>query len=181
MNIRQILNSRKSKILIALITLVIPVLIMLLAFIPKLEVFGAFNYQILPLLNALINGTTFLILLAAYFAIRSKRIRLHQTLMVLALILSSIFLLSYIVYHAAVEETHYGGQGGLRILYFFILISHILLSATVIPLALITFGRALSQNYVRHKSIARYTLPIWLYVTLTGVIVYLLISPYYPS
>ena len=96
-----------------------------------------------------------------------------------ALILSTLFLLSYVLYHATTPSTSFGGEGILKKIYFFILLTHILLSAVVVPLVLITFSRALAEKFDKHKKIARITLPIWLYVTLTGVLVYILISPYY--
>jgi putative membrane protein len=93
--------------------------------------------------------------------------------------LSAAFLVMYVMYHMTSESTPFGGEGVIRYVYFFILITHIILSVVVIPFVLFTFGRALSGNYERHKALARYTFPIWLYVAITGVIVYLMISPYY--
>jgi putative membrane protein len=133
----------------------------------------------LPMLNAFINGSTFFVLLFALRAIKNKNIQLHQRLMTTALGLSVLFLLSYVTYHALTESTPYGGEGMMKGIYLVILLTHIVLSAAVVPLVLVTFSRALSQKFDKHKRIARITLPIWLYVTFTGVVVYLMISPYY--
>ncbi|MCG8385075.1 MAG: DUF420 domain-containing protein, partial [Cytophagales bacterium] len=115
----------------------------------------------------------------ALWAIKNRKIKLHETLMKVCLVLSALFLVMYIIYHITSESTPYGGTGGLRIVYFVILISHILLSIAVIPLVLFTFVRALAERFDKHKKLARVTFPIWLYVAVTGVVVYLMISPYY--
>lgn len=162
-------------------TIAIPAVVTLLAFAPQVSLLGDFDYHFLPLLNAIINGTTFFVLLAGLFAIKSKKITLHRRLMTFAIVLSVIFLVSYVVFHAATESTKYGGRGVLRSVYYFVLLSHILLSAAVVPLVLISYVRALSERFDRHRKIARITLPIWLYVAFTGVLVYLMIEPYYPN
>jgi putative membrane protein len=118
-------------------------------------------------------------LITAFIAIRKRNIKLHRNLMLTALGLSLLFLLSYVTYHSLTESTPYGGEGALRTLYFVILISHILLAIAIVPLVLITFVQALAERFDKHKKIARITLPIWLYVTITGVIVYWMIEPYY--
>jgi putative membrane protein len=99
--------------------------------------------------------------------------------MTTAIVLSVLFLLSYVTYHAASESTKFGGEGAIKSIYYFILLSHILLAIVIVPLVLISYVRALSEKFDKHRKIARYTLPLWLYVTITGVIVYLMISPYY--
>jgi len=167
-------NPYKS--LIILISIVLPVAVAVLYVLPKTE---TTLFSFLPLLNAIINGTTFLILIAALVAIKNKNIVLHKRLMWTALILSVVFLLSYVLYHATTPSTSYGGEGTLKYVYFFILLTHILLSAVVVPLVLLTLVRALAEKFDQHRKIAKITLPIWLYVTLTGVLVYLMISPYY--
>jgi putative membrane protein len=101
--------------------------------------------------------------------------------MTFAIVLSVLFLLSYVTFHAATEPTKFGGEGFIKSLYFFLLISHILLAIAIVPLVLISYVRALSEKFDQHRKIAKITLPIWLYVTSTGVIVYLMIAPYYPS
>jgi len=170
----------KYNSLIVLAAVLIPVVVTLLAVAPTVRILGDFNYHLLPLLNALFNGSTFVILLVAFWAIRKKNITLHKRLMTTAIVISILFLLSYITYHAATESTKYGGEGIIRMVYFFILFSHILLAVAIVPLVLVTYVRALSSRFDKHRKIARITLPLWLYVTSTGVIVYLMIAPYYP-
>lgn len=133
----------------------------------------------LPPIYASINGLTALILVIAFWAIKNKKIVLHQNLMTTAIGCSAIFLMMYVAYHMTSDSTSYGGVGTMRSIYFFILISHIILSIIIIPFVLITYVRAITNNIERHKRIARVTFPLWLYVTVTGVIVYIMISPYY--
>lgn len=162
-------------------TVAIPAVVTLLAFAPQISLLGDFNYFFLPKLNAIINGTTFFLLILAVMAIKKGNIALHRILMTTAIGLSVIFLVSYVLFHAATEPTKYQGEGFIRSIYYFILLTHILLSAAIVPLVLITYVRALANRFDRHKKIARITFPIWLYVTSTGVMVYLMIAPYYPS
>jgi len=159
----------------------IPVVVTILAVAPKMEILGDFNYFLLPLFNAIINGSTFFVLLAAFWAIKNKNIAVHRKLMTFAIVLSVIFLLSYVTFHAATEPTKFEGVGGIRTIYYFLLLSHILLAIVIVPLVLISYVKALSEKFDQHRKIAKITLPIWLYVTSTGVIVYLMIAPYYPS
>ena len=175
--------ERKARAFIVLVSLLIPVVVGILYFLPKPENVdpGLRNFlNYLPTFNALNNGTTAVILFSAYMAIRRKNVVLHRRLMTTALALSLLFLVAYVTYHSTSESTHFGGQGFERSLYYFILLSHILLSAVVVPLVLITYVRALAQRFDRHRKIARVTLPIWLYVAVTGVLVYIMIRPYYP-
>lgn len=133
----------------------------------------------LPPIYATINGLTAVLLLAALWAIKNKKIALHEKLMKTAILCSVLFLLMYIAYHMTSDSTRFGGEGTIRYLYYFILITHIILSVVVIPFVLITYVRALAKRFDMHKKIARITFPIWLYVAVTGVIVYFMISPYY--
>ncbi|MFM2285110.1 MAG: hypothetical protein RLZZ543_607 [Bacteroidota bacterium] len=158
----------------------IPLVVAILAVAPKMEVLGEFNYYIFPLFNAIINGTTFVVLLTALWAIKQKNIPLHKMLMTSAIALSLLFLVFYVLFHLSTETTKHPGSGTELYIYYFILASHILLSIAIIPLVLISYVRALAEKFDQHRKIARITLPIWLYITLTGVIVYILISPYYP-
>ncbi|MCB0380829.1 MAG: DUF420 domain-containing protein [Flavobacteriales bacterium] len=169
-------SSNPYKSLIVFLSIVIPIAVAILYVLPKTE---TTLFSFLPLLNACINGTTFFVLCFALIAIKKKNIVLHKKLMWSALVLSTLFLLSYVLYHATTPSTSFGGEGVLKTIYLFILLTHISLSAVVVPLVLITFSRALAEKFDKHKKIARITLPIWLYVTLTGVLVYILISPYY--
>jgi putative membrane protein len=174
-------NEKKYIPFIVAATIAIPAVVTLLTFAPQVSLLGDFNYHLLPRLNAIINGTTFFVLLAGLIAIKKGNITIHRRLMTSAIVLSVVFLVSYILFHAATEPTKFGGEGAIRSLYYFVLLTHIVLSAAVVPLVLISYVRALSERFDRHRKIARITLPIWLYVALTGVIVYLMIAPYYPA
>ena len=125
------------------------------------------------------NAVTALLLVFAYIAIRRKEVKLHESLMKVSIALSLSFLVMYIAYHITTDPTPFGGSGWIKYCYYFILISHILLSIILIPLVLIIYVRAFQKAFPSHKKIARITFPIWLYVTVTGVIVYLMIAPYY--
>ena len=133
----------------------------------------------LPPIYASVNGLTAIVLVAALLQIKKGKRQAHERLMKLAILLSCSFLVMYVAYHMTSESTPYGGEGALRYVYFFILISHILLSIGVIPLVLITYVKALAQRFDKHKRMAKIAFPIWLYVAISGVIVYLMISPYY--
>ncbi len=133
----------------------------------------------LPKLNAIINGTCTVLLLASLYFIRRKDIATHKKLNIITFILSSLFLVSYIIFHATGIKTTYGGTGPIRTVYYFILITHIILAAIVLPLVLFSFQKGLQMQVEKHRKLVRWSYPIWLYVTITGVIVYLMISPYY--
>lgn len=134
----------------------------------------------LPMFNAIINGTCSLLLLGALWAIRRKNVRLHKQFNLTAFFLSSLFLVSYITYHYLAGDTKFPSDHPLKYIYYFILFSHIILAALVLPLVLLSFHRALTQKIQAHRKIVRYTWPIWFYVTVSGVLVYILISPHYP-
>lgn len=133
----------------------------------------------LPLFNAIINGITFFVLIAALVVIKKKNITAHRRLIYVAFVLTFLFLVSYLVYHSMVAATPFGGEGFIRTFYYFILITHIVLASALIPLALFSLARGLNMEVEKHRKIARWTMPIWLYVSLTGVLVYILVSPYY--
>ena len=173
------LEKKYSKLIIA-VSIIIPLIVALL-FSVKLKDFG---FQVAPLsflppIYATINGFTAIILIVAVVAIKNGNRILHQRLMTTAIALSVLFLMMYLAYHMTADSTKFGGEGAVKYIYFFILITHILLSIVIIPMVLITYVRALSQRFDQHKKIARITFPIWLYVAVTGVVVYLMISPYY--
>ena len=170
------LEEKKYNKWIVFLSILIPVVVAVLftVRIPNVE-----PLHFLPPIYATINGITALILLMALWAIKNKKIQLHQNLMKSAIGLSVVFLAMYVAYHMTSDSTKFGGDGAIKYVYYFILITHILLSITVIPFVLITYVRAITKNYEKHKKIARITFPIWLYVAITGVIVYLMISPYY--
>lgn len=167
---------KNHKPLIVILSLIVPILVGLLYITPR---FTGFDIHFLPLVNASINGVVFFTLVFAIKAIKKGNKALHQKLMYLALILSTLFLVSYVIHHATHDPVSYGGEGVLKYFYYFILISHITLSAIIIPLVLVTLSRAIKENFQEHKKIAKITFPIWLYVSATGVLVYVLISPYY--
>lgn len=133
----------------------------------------------LPPIYASINGLTAILLIAAVIAIKNKKRVLHESLMKTCLVLSILFLGMYVAYHMTSDSTVFGGEGAIKYVYYFILITHIVLSIAIIPLVLITYTRALSQIFDKHKKIARIAFPLWLYVAVTGVVVYVMISPYY--
>ena len=138
-----------------------------------------YDFHFLPPIYATINGITAVLLVVSYVSIRKGNRRRHELVNKICLALSSLFLILYVLYHITSDSTAYGGDGFLKYLYYFILITHILLSVAVIPFVLFTFSRALAGNFERHKRLAKFTFPLWLYVAVTGVVVYLMISPYY--
>lgn len=131
-----------------------------------------FSIYDLPALNALLNGTGFALLLSGFFFIKRGKITAHKRCMIAAFTVSALFLISYLLYHYQVGSVRFTKQGWIRPLYFTILISHTLLAMAVPPLAAITLFRALKERFPRHKQIARWTLPIWMYVSITGVVIY---------
>ena len=133
----------------------------------------------LPLLNATLNATCFVLLTTGYVLIRRGRIAQHRAVMIAAFCTSVIFLVSYLTYHAQIGSKHFPGQGPVRYLYFTILLTHTILAAAIVPLVLITLSRGLKRRDDRHRAIARWTLPIWMYVSVTGVIVYLMLYRLY--
>ena len=159
-----------------ILSIVIPIIVVILfgVKIPNVE-----PLSFLPPIYATVNGITAVLLLVALWAIKSGKRKLHEGLMKTAIVCSALFLLMYIAYHMTSDSTKFGGEGAIKYLYYIILMSHILLSIVVIPFVLITYVRALAQSFERHKKIARITFPLWLYVAVSGVIVYLMISPYY--
>jgi putative membrane protein len=172
-------EQKYNKWIIAL-SVIIPVAVAVL-FKIKLKDLG-FNVSPLPILPpiyATINGITAVLLITAVIAIKNGNRKRHELLMKIAIACSLVFLLLYIAYHMTTDSTMFGGTGFIKYVYFFILLSHIILSIATIPLVLITYVRALAEKFDKHKKIAKITFPIWLYVAVTGVIVYLMISPYY--
>ena len=168
-------GSDRHRRLIIILSILIPIAIAVLF---RVRIDG-YDLSFLPPLYATVNGITALLLIAAVIAIKSKRVILHRRLMKTCIGLSCCFLVMYVLYHMTSEPTPYGGEGWIRNVYYFILVSHIMLSVGVVPLVLFTFARALSGNFERHRALARFAFPVWLYVAITGVIVYLLISPFY--
>lgn len=137
------------------------------------------NIADLPLVNATLNGIAALLLVVGWILIHKRRIEQHRVVMLAAFATSTLFLVSYLIYHVNIGSRPFPGRGGIRIVYFTILITHIILAAAVVPLALITLSRGLRARYDQHRRIAKWTLPIWLYVSVTGVIVYLMLYRMY--
>jgi len=167
--------KKKYNILIIVLSIAIPVVVALL-FQIKLD------YELpifLPPIYASINGLTAIILLISVWAIKNKKRELHEKLMKTAIIFSIIFLIMYMAYHITSDSTSFGGKGTIKYIYIFVLLTHILLSVIVIPFVLITYVRAITNNFEKHKKIAKFTFPLWLYVAISGVVVFLMISPYY--
>ncbi|MCW8310575.1 MULTISPECIES: DUF420 domain-containing protein [Sphingobacterium] len=175
-----LIKEKKYSKWIWLLSIVIPLVVAIL-FSVNLQKLG-YNVKpltFLPPIYATINGITAILLVWAVAAIKNGNKSLHERLVKVCIGCSLAFLAMYVAYHMTSIETKYGGEGILRPIYFFILISHILLSIIIIPFVLFTFVRGISGSYARHKKLARITYPMWLYVAVTGVIVYLMISPYY--
>jgi putative membrane protein len=168
-------KSSRKKLIIAL-SIVIPLVV---ASLFNLRIDTDIDFHFLPRIYSGINFLTFILLISALIAIKKGNKKLHQGLIKICISFTTLFLILYIIYHSTTDSTAYGGEGILRSVYFFILISHITLSVTVIPLVLISLNWAIEGDFKKHKRIARIAMPIWMYVALTGVIVYLMISPFY--
>ncbi len=164
---------------IVVLSILIPILVALLYVTPTLDIQRNSWIKQLPEFNAMINATTAFILVLGVWSIKNRKVELHKFFMLGAVFTSVCFLVSYVIYHGATEPTSYGGQGAIKIVYWLILFSHIILSAAIVPLVLITLYNAVNNDLVKHKKIARWTFPLWLYVAISGVTVYLMLSPYY--
>ena len=171
----------RYKIILGGLGIVVPLLVAVLFYFKGIfKIEGADAYlRMLPAVNAGLNSLTAVALLVGYYFIRQKNVLAHRTAMGTAFALGGLFLLSYVAYHSQVESTHFGGVGAIRTVYFFLLLTHISLAVVTVGLVLFTLYFALTGQYTKHKAIARWTFPVWLYVSVTGVIVYFMISPYY--
>jgi putative membrane protein len=174
-------NDKTWYFIIATLSLVVVLAVAFLIYHSQSVTVARPGIYILPKLNAFLNGSVAILLTIGYIFIRNKNIRAHRFCMLTAFIFSSSFLVSYILYHFNATETKFGGTDSvIRAIYFFILITHITLATIIVPLTLLTLYRIWRNQIAKHRKIAKWTLPIWLYVSVTGVIVYLMISPYYP-
>jgi len=173
-------KEKKYQIWIIVLSIIIPLVVAVLFGI-KLKDYGidVEPLTFLPPIYASINGLTAIVLIIAVLQIKKGNRKAHERLMKFAISLSVLFLVMYVAYHMTSDSTPFGGEGSIRYVYFFILITHIVLSIVIIPLVLFTYVRAISERFDKHKKLAKITFPIWLYVAITGVIVYLMISPYY--
>ena len=170
------IQEKKYKKFITVVSIVIPIAVAALfgIKIPNVE-----PLRFLPPIYATMNGITALLLIFSVMAIKKSNKKRHEQLNTLAIISSALFLVMYVAYHMTSESTPYGGEGTIKYVYYFILITHILLSLVIIPFVLFTFMRAKLGQFKMHKKIAKIAYPLWLYVAVTGVIIYIMISPYY--
>jgi len=187
------MKERNLTIPIVVVSVAIPLAVAFLIMVPQVKINPGFDTRSLPLFHAMLNSTTAILLLASLYFIRNQRIRAHKTANLVAVVLSVVFLVSYVIYHASNPSVRFGDinhdgllsdaekvqAGNLRYVYYFILTSHILLSGIIIPFVLFTLQRAFQQKFDKHRKIARITWPLWFYVAVTGVVVYLMINPYY--
>jgi len=187
------MKEKNLTVPIIIISVTIPLAVAFLILGPARKIDLGFSTGNLPLFHAILNATTAILLLASLYFIRNRRIRAHRTANLTAVVLSSIFLISYVIYHSTNPSVKFGdlnhdgilsldeksGAGKLRYVYYFILSSHILLSGIIIPFVLFTLQRAFQERFDKHKKLARITWPLWFYVAVSGVVVYVLISPYY--
>ena len=168
--------ERKMNIASIIISIAVLALVILMRQV-KLNI--DFDFGFLPPFHAVLNSLASVALLFALYFIKNKNIKAHQNSIHLALGLSALFLLSYVVYHFTTEETRYCMDGNIRYVYFFLLITHVVLAAVILPFILLTYTRAYTNQFVRHKRMARWVFPLWLYVTITGPICYLMLKPCY--
>ena len=176
-------NPKAVQRFVWIVSIAIPLVVTALFLIPPAEGLSEDTLRKvywLPRLNAVLNATAFTCLLFSFLSIKKGNVQRHRALNTAALSLSALFLVSYVIFHLLTQHTSFGGEGLIRSVYLFILASHILLSIAIVPLALFSYARGLMGDVAKHRRIARITMPMWLYVTATGVIVYLMISPYYP-
>ncbi|MBC8767207.1 DUF420 domain-containing protein [Arenibacter sp. BSSL-BM3] len=170
------LKEKKFNKIINLVSVIIPVVVAILfgVKLPNVE-----PLSFLPPIYASVNGFTAILLIIAVIAVKNGKLELHQKLMTGCVLLSLAFLVMYVAYHMTSDSTSFGGEGVVKYIYFFILITHIILSIVIIPLVLRTYAKAYLKKYEAHRKLAKITFPLWLYVAVTGVVVYLMISPYY--
>jgi len=186
-------QSRNLTTAIVVISIAIPAAVAFIILVPQVKINFGFNTHFLPLFHAILNSSTAILLLASLYFIRNGQVMAHKRANLAAVVLSSIFLISYVIYHSSNPSTLYGDvnhdgvvsadektqAGPLRYVYFFILSSHIILSGIIVPLVLFTLQRAFQERFDKHRKLARITWPVWFYVAVTGVVVYLMISKYY--
>ncbi|MBW2962435.1 DUF420 domain-containing protein [Mesonia aestuariivivens] len=173
---------RKDKVavpIIVILSVLVPIIVLVLMNLPERYNFLGIELGTFPLFHAILNALTAILLMMGFFFIRKGNMKMHRNSMISAFCLSAIFLVSYVISKISNDPVPFGGEGFLRPLYFFILITHIALSAIIVPLVLFTMYRGLTKEYEKHRKIARWTFPVWLYVAITGVLVYLFMMPYY--
>jgi putative membrane protein len=187
------MKEKNLTIPIVIISVAIPAAVAFILLVPGIKIDFGFNTHVLPLFHAILNSTTAILLLSSLYFIKSGQVKAHKTANLVAVVLSTLFLVSYVIYHSSNPSVKYGDinhdgilsdseklqAGALRYVYYFILSSHIILSGVIVPLVLFTLQRAFQGKFDRHRRLARITWPVWLYVAVTGVVVYLMISKYY--
>lgn len=171
-------NDKAARWLILTASFVVFAAVVLLSRV-KLDVELGFDEHLFAKLNAIINSAVSLLLVWGLVSVRRRRFAAHRRIMIAAMVLSCVFLVSYICHHLFTGDTKFGGVGGIRYFYFFILITHIILAAVILPFILYTAYRGLTAEWPKHRRLAKITWPVWLYVSVSGVLVYLMISPYY--
>ena len=176
--------QKKDSLFIPLIiglSILVPIVVALLMLFPTVFHIESENYDFssLPFFHAMLNGSTAILLVVGFILIKNKRTNLHKITMLSAFTLSSVFLVSYVVSKLTNAPVPFQGEGTIRYIYFFILISHILLSVAVLPLALLSIYRGITGEFKKHKSLVKWTFPVWMYVAITGVLVYVFMAPYY--
>lgn len=169
----------KYKIILGAVGAVVPLLVAVLYYFPNTFRIPGAELRFLPAVNAVLNSLTAVCLVVGFYFIRQKNVLAHRASMGTAFALGGLFLLSYVAYHSQVASTHFGGTGAIKYVYFFLLLTHISLAVVTVGLVLFTLYFALTGQYTKHRRIARWAFPIWLYVSVTGVVVYFMISPYY--
>lgn len=187
------MKERSLTIPIVIVSVAVPLAIAALILLPHAKINPGFNTSALPLFHAILNSTTAILLLSSLYFIKHQRIRAHRAANLTAVVLSSIFLVSYVIYHSTTPSVMFGDlnhdgvlsadeklrAGNLRYVYYFVLSSHIILSGVIIPFVLFTLQKAFQEKFIQHKKLARITWPMWFYVAVSGVVVYWMISPYY--
>lgn len=166
--------------LVIVLSVVINLVVALLFFLPAYSGdLSHLDLTVLPMMNAIFNTFTAIFLVGALYSIRRKDITNHKRFIFAAFTSTAFFLVTYVLYHYLAESTSYGGEGPLRYIYFFVLLTHVLLAIVIVPLALLSAARGLNMQVAAHRKVTRWTMPLWLYVSVTGVLVYLMIRPYY--
>lgn len=172
-------GDRKALVLIAILSIVIPVVVAALFYFDSATANTAVDVSFQPPLHAILNSLTAIALIVGYVNVKKGNVKAHRAAMLTAFSLSAVFLVSYVTYHFLGERTIYGGDGALKYIYYFVLLTHIVLAVVIVPLVLLSVYFGITNQLARHRRISRWTFPIWLYVAISGVLVYLLISPYY--
>ena len=153
--------------------------LLLVGLMRRVKIDLGIDFSFLPPIHASLNALCAVILLVALYYIKNKQVENHRRAIYAAMACSALFLVSYVLYHFTTPETRYGGEGAMRAVYFFFLITHVVLAAVILPFILLTFTRAYTNQFERHKKMARWVFPLWLYVAVTGPICYLMLLPYY--